>query len=101
MPRSRKLLALAALASLGLAGCVAYPAGPDYAYGPGYYAPGYYPGYAYGPGYYNGAVIYYDGGRRYYGPPGRGRGGPRDFHGGHAPSHDGSRGGSHWTPPHH
>ncbi|MDR3499783.1 MAG: hypothetical protein P4L72_11230 [Parvibaculum sp.] len=98
MSRSRKWLALAALASLGLAGCVAYPAGPGYAYAPGYYAPGYYPGYAYGPGYYSGSFVYYDGGRRYYGPRGHGPGGPHDFRGG---GHGPHRGGSHWNPPHH
>ncbi len=41
--RRRLLLPLAAVALLGLSGCVAYPAAPGYAYdGGGYYAPGYY-----------------------------------------------------------
>jgi hypothetical protein len=88
MRTSLKLAAIGALAGLGLAGCVAYPDGPDtYAYVPApapYYAP-----------YYSGSFLYYDGPgyygpRRYYGGPGyhggyRGpyRGGPRNFGGGH------------------
>jgi hypothetical protein len=45
-PRRRWLLAAAAVATLGLSGCVAYPY--DGYYGGGYYGGGYYPGY---PGY--------------------------------------------------
>jgi hypothetical protein len=98
MRTSLKLAAIGALAGLGLAGCVAYPAD-----GPGPYGYAQAPAPYYAP-YYSGSFIYYDGPRyygprRYYGRPGyyrgpyaRPHGGPHNFGGG--PRHYG--GGSHY-----
>ncbi|MEN6544205.1 hypothetical protein [Parvibaculum sp.] len=96
MRRNLKLAGLAALAGLGLglAGCVAYPVGPDEyvyrpAYGYAYYGPYYYgPGY-YAPGYVSGSYFYYDAPHRYWRsrPYYRGpwHGGPHDFGDRHGP----------------
>jgi len=97
----RVLSPLAALALLGLGGCVAYPAyGPGYAggyYAPGaYYDGGYAPGYAYGPGYaYAPAVVI--GGGGYYGGGGgwNGHGGGWNGGGGGWGGGGGGGGGGH------
>ncbi len=93
MRRYLKLASWAALAGLGmgLAGCVAYPVGPDeYAYeyyGPYYYGPGYY-----APGYVSGSFYYYDAPHRYWRPRpyyrGPWHGEPHNFGDGHRPRPD-------------
>lgn len=98
MRTSFRLAGIGALIGLGLAGCVAYPTGPDtYAYAPApYYGP-YYTGSLYyydgpryhgprryyGPRYYGGAPRYYGGGPRHYGAPPRHYGGSHYYPHGH------------------
>jgi hypothetical protein len=81
MQRRIKLIGLGIAAAIGLAGCAAYPVGPDtYAYAPApYYAAPYYTA-----PYATGSIYYYDG-PRYYGPRryyGSRYHGPRHYYGG-------------------